>query len=42
LGCGRTLEEICEWSIATAERKTQILATSRARAADKAARRDRR
>jgi predicted Fe-S protein YdhL (DUF1289 family) len=42
MGCGRTLDEIVAWSGASAERKTAILATSSARAAAKAASRNRR
>lgn len=42
MGCGRTLEEIVDWSGSSAERKTEILAASRARAAAKAASRNRR
>lgn len=42
LGCGRTLEEIMAWSGATAERKQEIVAVSRERAAAKAASRNRR
>jgi predicted Fe-S protein YdhL (DUF1289 family) len=42
MGCGRTLEEIIDWSGSSAERKAEILAASRARAAAKAASRNRR
>jgi predicted Fe-S protein YdhL (DUF1289 family) len=42
MGCGRTLDEIVAWSASSSERKTEILATSRARAAAKAAGRNRR
>ena len=42
MGCGRTLDEIIDWSGASAARKNEILEASRTRAAAKAASRDRR
>jgi uncharacterized protein len=31
IGCGRTVAEICEWSLTTDERRLQIAATARTR-----------
>jgi predicted Fe-S protein YdhL (DUF1289 family) len=31
IGCGRTMTEICEWSLSTDERRLEIAAMARAR-----------